>query len=129
MNEGQVLETKTRSSPHILIERDMERPILDPDLETPGTATNVSFKDCLSQSGSFDNAKFNNSRQLRFPWFVISEDFFFSSVRYEPVSFNAWSRRNGWSRPINSKLALTSIIAINANNLSRWSDYIFCIFK
>ena len=40
------------------------------------------------------------------PLFVYSEDFFFSSKRYDPSIFNSWSRKNGWQRPVNILLPI-----------------------
>ena len=42
-----------------------------------------------------------------FPLFVYSEDFFFSSKRYDPLTFNSWYRKNGWKAPINIMMPTT----------------------
>ncbi|TPX35370.1 hypothetical protein SmJEL517_g02228 [Synchytrium microbalum] len=38
--------------------------------------------------------------RLQLPWITMSNNMFFSSDYYEPRLFNAWRRRNGFSKPV-----------------------------
>ena len=49
----------------------------------------------------------NKKNVPNFPLFVYSEDFFFTSIKYEPVLFNKWYRKNGWKRPMHVLLPFT----------------------
>lgn len=55
--------------------------------------------------------------RFHLPLFVLNESFFYTGAGLDPLQFNAWSRKNGWHRPINVLLPLCGVCYIVASTI------------